>query len=98
MSCRSALFAVLLLACVAAFAHAQESDDVQAIIDELPSGEDWLEHYTNDLLPFWDMPDAWGQPVGNFPTFRCEVSFFSDLAVTRVSLSDCAGAISVWLF
>lgn len=31
----------------------------------------WIEHVRDDLLPFWDMPDAWGQPVGNFPSRRC---------------------------
>jgi mannose/cellobiose epimerase-like protein (N-acyl-D-glucosamine 2-epimerase family) len=37
---------------------------------ELPSGERWLRHFREDLLPFWNVPDAWGQPEGNFPTFR----------------------------
>jgi len=38
---------------------------------DLPSGERWVAHLTNDLAPFWTMPDALGEPVGNFPTFRC---------------------------
>jgi mannose/cellobiose epimerase-like protein (N-acyl-D-glucosamine 2-epimerase family) len=37
---------------------------------ELPAGDRWLKHFNEDLLPFWDMPDAWGTPRGNFPTFR----------------------------
>lgn len=38
---------------------------------ELPRGEVWLQHLERDLKPFWTMPDALGDPVGNFPTFRC---------------------------
>lgn len=37
----------------------------------LPPGQRWLEHFRVDLLPFWKLPDAWGEPRGNFPTFRC---------------------------
>jgi mannose/cellobiose epimerase-like protein (N-acyl-D-glucosamine 2-epimerase family) len=37
---------------------------------DLPTGERWLRHFREDLLPFWNVPDAWGQPRGNFPTFR----------------------------
>lgn len=38
----------------------------------LPNGDAWLRHFRDDLLPFWNMPDAWGEPRGNFPTFRCD--------------------------
>lgn len=38
---------------------------------QLTSGQRWLEHFQKDLLPFWNLPDAWGEPRGNFPTFRC---------------------------
>ncbi|HEX6100916.1 MAG TPA: hypothetical protein VF432_31650 [Thermoanaerobaculia bacterium] len=37
----------------------------------LPKGDVWLAHLERDLKPFWTMPDALGEPVGNFPTFRC---------------------------
>lgn len=37
---------------------------------DLPTGERWLKHFREDLLPFWNVPDAWGFPRGNFPTFR----------------------------
>jgi len=40
-------------------------------IARLPSGEGWLTHFREDLLPFWDTPEAWGEPRGDFPTFRC---------------------------
>jgi mannose/cellobiose epimerase-like protein (N-acyl-D-glucosamine 2-epimerase family) len=35
------------------------------------TGETWLRHLKADLLPYWAMPEAFGAPVGNFPTFRC---------------------------
>jgi mannose/cellobiose epimerase-like protein (N-acyl-D-glucosamine 2-epimerase family) len=37
----------------------------------LPDGQLWLEHAQHDLLPYWTQPAAQGQPVGRFPTFRC---------------------------
>lgn len=39
--------------------------------EALPSLARWKQHLTDELLPFWTMPEALGQPVGNFPTFRC---------------------------
>ncbi|HCG8443412.1 TPA: AGE family epimerase/isomerase, partial [Vibrio parahaemolyticus] len=39
---------------------------------DLPSGDDWLNHVTNGLAPYWMMESAHGQPAGNFPTFRCD--------------------------
>ncbi|MGH9885140.1 MAG: hypothetical protein ACREBE_06410, partial [bacterium] len=38
---------------------------------QLPSLDRWRQHVTDELLPFWTVPDALGTPVGNFPTFRC---------------------------
>jgi mannose/cellobiose epimerase-like protein (N-acyl-D-glucosamine 2-epimerase family) len=37
----------------------------------LPRGDVWIAHLERDLAPFWTMPAALGEPVGNFPTFRC---------------------------
>ena len=34
------------------------------------AGDTWLRHLREDLLPYWEMPEALGTPVGNFPTFR----------------------------
>ncbi|HEU4726316.1 MAG TPA: hypothetical protein VFT22_00435 [Kofleriaceae bacterium] len=39
--------------------------------DTLPSLARWRQHVTDELMPFWVMPDALGTPIGNFPTFRC---------------------------
>jgi mannose/cellobiose epimerase-like protein (N-acyl-D-glucosamine 2-epimerase family) len=40
-------------------------------IDALPTPEQWLTHVQADLMPFWTQPSALGQPVGNFPSVRC---------------------------
>lgn len=45
--------------------------DVKAIVDALPPGERWIKHLRQDLLKFWDMGSALGDPLGNFPTYRC---------------------------
>ena len=67
---------LLLLACLAfpvselpAFAQVMPSAAVQ-VPSDLPTGERWLQHFREDLLPFWNVPDAWGTPRGDFPTFR----------------------------
>lgn len=44
--------------------------NVDKIINNLPEGQEWLNHLREDLLPFWTMKDALGEPVGNFPTYR----------------------------
>jgi len=31
---------------------------------------DWTTHLNDDLLPYWTMAEAKGDPVGNFPTWR----------------------------
>jgi len=40
--------------------------DVPAVL----AGDTWLRHLRQDLLPYWEMPEALGTPLGNFPTFR----------------------------
>ncbi|NER36971.1 MAG: hypothetical protein F6J93_23880 [Oscillatoria sp. SIO1A7] len=34
-------------------------------------GDRWIQHLHEDLLPFWDMEEAFGDPIGNYPTYRC---------------------------
>ena len=43
----------------------------EEILRALPTGERWLAHATNDLMPFWTSPAALGNPVGAFPSIRC---------------------------
>lgn len=33
---------------------------------------DWVGHLERDLVPFWTQPAALGEPLGAFPTFRCD--------------------------
>ena len=39
-------------------------------VPEVLSGDTWLRHLEEDLLPYWELPDAFGKPLGNFPSFR----------------------------
>jgi mannose/cellobiose epimerase-like protein (N-acyl-D-glucosamine 2-epimerase family) len=45
-------------------------EDVEKILNELPTGERWIQHLNEDLLPFWTMKTALGKD-GDFPTYRC---------------------------
>ncbi|HEY9104046.1 hypothetical protein [Chitinimonas sp.] len=38
---------------------------------DVTQGQTWLDHAQQDLLPWWTQPAAQGEPVGRFPTFRC---------------------------
>ncbi len=46
-------------------------DNIELIINSVPTGERWIQHLEEDLLPFWTRSEALGSPVGNFPTYRC---------------------------
>jgi mannose/cellobiose epimerase-like protein (N-acyl-D-glucosamine 2-epimerase family) len=41
-------------------------------ISLLPTGQEWVTHINEDLLPYWTSPIALGNPVGNFPSFRAD--------------------------
>ena len=43
---------------------------VAAEIPEVLRGDTWLRHHREDLMPYWDRPEALGEPIGNFPSFR----------------------------
>lgn len=45
--------------------------DSDSVLQDMPDGDRWLRHLREDLLPFWEMETALGEPVGNFPTYRC---------------------------
>ena len=60
---------------------------------DLPSGERWLQHFREDLLPFWNLPDAWGSPEGDFPTFRCNDGHRVDPAHPCEALAEAPGWI-----
>ncbi len=37
---------------------------------EVLRGDTWVRHHREDLMPYWDSPEALGEPLGNFPSFR----------------------------
>ncbi len=39
-------------------------------VPEVLEGNTWLRHLREDLLPYWELPAALGEPLGNFPSFR----------------------------
>lgn len=43
-----------------------------AWLASLPDGDRWIRHVEEDLLPFWSMPEALGDPTGAFPSIRCD--------------------------
>ena len=61
---------LLLLAMAASLTMAQGGND--SYLGSLPTGDRWLAHLNNDLLPFWTMPPALGNPLGSFPSTRCD--------------------------
>jgi mannose/cellobiose epimerase-like protein (N-acyl-D-glucosamine 2-epimerase family) len=75
--CRATL--LLLLLGPSAFAQAYDSTSPgsvtpatrQEILQALPTGERWLAHAIQDLMPFWTQPAALGDPPGAFPSTRC---------------------------
>jgi mannose/cellobiose epimerase-like protein (N-acyl-D-glucosamine 2-epimerase family) len=40
-------------------------------VDHLPTAQRWRHHLQHELLPFWALPTALGEPIGNFPSVRC---------------------------
>ncbi len=61
---RRILLAVALIT-TAAFAQV-------SYLDQLPTGDRWIQHLNQDLLPFWTVPAALGNPLGAFPSTRCD--------------------------
>ena len=62
---RSLLLAASGLLVTAGFAQS-------GYLSTLPTGDRWIQHLTNDLLPFWTTPPALGNPLGSFPSVRCD--------------------------
>ena len=75
------LLAVLLASCA-------------TVPEGLPPGEAWVRHLERDLAPFWTMPAALGEPVGNFPTFRCHDGSAFDAAAPCPELARAGTWIS----
>ncbi|MBE9030674.1 AGE family epimerase/isomerase [filamentous cyanobacterium LEGE 11480] len=43
----------------------------QALPANLPSRGRWISHAKRDLIPFYTKPGAFGNPIGKFPSVRC---------------------------
>ncbi|BAZ31789.1 cellobiose 2-epimerase [Cylindrospermum sp. NIES-4074] len=54
-------------------------NNIDLIINAVPTGARWLEHLEDDLLPFWTKEEARPED-GNFPTYRCNDGTLYDLA------------------
>ena len=79
MNARGALAAAAALAALAATGVATTGgagaatsgvDASARPVPEVLAGDTWLRHLREDLLPYWELPAALGEPLGNFPTFR----------------------------
>ena len=65
--------AAMLAALLSTTASTPKQDSAPAGIAEIPEvlrGDTWLRHHREDLMPYWDRPEALGEPLGNFPSFR----------------------------
>src|ERR1700722_14109612 len=60
---------------VSTLAGAQEQPQAPA---DLPAAAEWKRHLEQDILPFWQTPAALGNPVGSFPSFRCNDGSLTD--------------------
>lgn len=45
---------------------------IDSLVNDLPDGQTWIDHIDKDLMKFWLTPEAMGNPIGNFPTYRAE--------------------------
>ena len=60
-----------ILLCLATYPALTRAAD-NSYLNSLPTGDRWLSHMTQDLLPFWTMPAALGNSPGEFPSVRCD--------------------------
>lgn len=65
---RQQVVGMLLAACGSTALAASE---LEQIVATLAPPAHWQAQVQNDLLPWWRAPAALGEPVGRFPTFRC---------------------------
>jgi hypothetical protein len=92
MSVLAGLVFSLLVACHTAssagidYRSRMQSHNVSAAFDATsepnislrPTGQEWLTHIQQDLLPYWTTPVALGNPIGNSPTFRANEGSATD--------------------
>jgi uncharacterized protein (TIGR03437 family) len=69
---RLAKFRLFLLAASIGLSAGLAQSGDSSYLSRLPSGDRWIAHLTTDLLPFWTMPSAVGNPTCAFPSTRCD--------------------------
>ncbi len=69
------VFVLLALTCIAVGLVWEAKTHMTHPRDEFPTGERWIQHMCQDLLPYWYGPNGagLGSPCGFFPTFRNRV-------------------------
>ena len=48
----------------------EKPESVKELVENALDSKAWLEHLENDLMKFWDRPDAYNMDDGLFPTYR----------------------------
>lgn len=48
----------------------EKTESVKELVDNALDSKVWKEHMENDLMKFWDTPDAYDMEDGLFPTYR----------------------------
>ena len=93
-----ALSTTLVAGCTTFFnTNNKQTSDTTAVVDidkvfrDIPSGERWLQHLQQDLLPFWTTPAAL-----EYPTYRCDDGSLVDPDNICTELQDPVPGI-VWL-
>lgn len=80
----------------AAFEGEAPQIDSNRVLAQVPIGQRWIDHLENDLMRFWAMETALGDPLGHFPTYRCNDGSLFDAAAPCPELADPIPGI-VWL-
>ncbi|MFN1580830.1 AGE family epimerase/isomerase [Vibrio rotiferianus] len=71
-STKSLIVALSLATSTLSFAATGENAIPERTIStSFPSTQAWLNHVKKGLAPYWMDEKAYGDPIGNFPTFRC---------------------------
>lgn len=48
----------------------EKPENVKELIDNAVTPEEWVNHLENDLMKFWDRPEAYNFDGDLFPTYR----------------------------
>ena len=67
---RAALLAALCLATGQLAPARAPAAAPEPAVPPVLSGDTWLAHHRDELMPYWLVPEALGDPLGNFPSFR----------------------------